>query len=189
MVYGQGFAAGPFDAAVSQTVSDSVRQAQEQQHLDDLTACTRQQQEAVLELSSSPAVYNNGDSAAGAQPQQQAGPAAAVNLPGTGSVRAQGDRGPPPREEASVPSTPEGSAAAAGAPAQPRPQQANGAAVGAAGRQPKQSVHAARQGAPAKSQALGARTLARARKAGSLQGSRQFRAGRPGNTRHTQSSA
>ena len=54
---------------MSQTVSESVEKAQEQQHLDDLAASTRAQQEAVQELSSSSssssssskaAIYNNG---------------------------------------------------------------------------------------------------------------------------------
>ena len=64
VVYGQGFASGPVDEAVSQTVSDSVEKAQEQQHLDDLAASTRAQQEAVQELSSNSnaAIYNNGGS-------------------------------------------------------------------------------------------------------------------------------
>ena len=79
MVYGQGFASGPVDEAVSQTVSESVEKAQEQQHLDDLAASTRAQQEAVQELSSSSssssstaAIYNNGGSRPAGQQEMAA---------------------------------------------------------------------------------------------------------------------
>ena len=57
VVYGQGFAAvGPVDDAMSQKVSESVHQAQEEQHLADLAASTRQRQDAAPELNSSPVV-------------------------------------------------------------------------------------------------------------------------------------
>ena len=62
---------------MSQTVSESVEKAQEQQHLDDLAASTRAQQEAVQELSSSSsstAIYNNGGSRPAGQ-QEMATPA------------------------------------------------------------------------------------------------------------------
>ena len=76
VVYGQGFASGPVDEAVSQTVSESVEKAQEQQHLDDLAASTRAQQEAVQELSSSnssnAAIYNNGGSRPAGQQEMAA---------------------------------------------------------------------------------------------------------------------
>ena len=61
---------------MSQTVSESVEKAQEQQHLDDLAASTRAQQEAVQELSSSSstnaAIYNNGGSRAAGQQEMAA---------------------------------------------------------------------------------------------------------------------
>ena len=65
---------------MSQTVSESVEKAQEQQHLDDLAASTRAQQEAVQELSSSSsssssskaAIYNNGGSRPAGQQEMAA---------------------------------------------------------------------------------------------------------------------
>ena len=95
---GQGFAAaGPVDDAVSQKVSDSVHQAQEEQHLDDLAASTRKRREAAQELTGSSAVYNNGSSAA--SPLQPADSAVSAHLPGASADRA-GQQIPLPQEAA-----------------------------------------------------------------------------------------
>lgn len=192
MVYGQGFAS--VDAAVSQKVSDSVHQAQEEQHLDDLAASTRQQAEAVRELNSSGSeLYNNGSGSAGAAPAEDfAGPgsarAAAAESPSGPSSMSLGSQKLPPLPEEAVPSSHDNRAA----PQQGLRQQADcrpAAAVptvSAVG-QPR-NVQKKHPYAP-KHQALGGHTPLRSssKKAGSLQGLAQQ--ARPVPSGSTESSA
>ncbi len=177
---GQGFAAaGPVDDAVSQKVSDSVHQAQEEQHLDDLAASTRQRQEAVQELPSSSAVYNNGSSDS----------AVSVHLPGTSAGRA-GQQIPLP-QEAAVPSSFSSSSSepAASASGRQGPHEPNGSASEPAAavpvhmaQQDEQSAHSTQGGDPRRSNMHQHRPFMRAKKASSLQGARQSQGGRPNST-------
>ena len=116
------------DDAVSQKVSDSVHQAQEEQHQDDLAASKRQRLEAVKELSSSSTVYNNGSSAAVAS--QHADSAAATHLPGTTAGHA-GQQTPLPQEAAVPPSfSSSNGEPAASASGQQGPYEADGLGAG-----------------------------------------------------------
>ena len=143
---GQGFAAaGPVDDAVSQKVSDSVHQAQEEQHLDDLAASTRKRREAAQELTGSSAVYNNGSSAA--SPSQHADSAVSAHLPGTSAGRA-GQQMPLPQEAAVPPSfSSPSSEPAASAFGRQGPHEANGSGSEAAAALPVPAAQEAEQGA------------------------------------------
>lgn len=187
---GQGLAAaGPVGDAVSQKVSDSVHQAQEEQHLDDLAASTRQRQEAVQELTSSSAVYNNGSSAAA--PAQHAELGAPVHSTGMSA-----DQQTPLHQEAAVPSSLSSSNSnlAAGVLGQQGLQAEQGSGSGAqaaaappgpAGHQAEQSARSMHSSDPGRSNApqhLGRRPLMRAKKASSLQAARPPRGRQPNST-------
>ena len=188
---GQGLAAaGPVDDAVSQKVSDSVHQAQEEQHLDDLAASTRQRQEAVQELTSSSAVYNNGSSAAG--PMQRADSAASAQLPAISAGHAGHQN--PLAQETAVPSSSSSSSSDPSAGASGQQGHRGASALGAeaaaalpvpAGQQAEQSVRSKHNNEPRRDNApqhLASRHLMRAKKASSLQGAGQSRGGRPNST-------
>ncbi len=154
---GQGFAAaGPVDDAVSQKVSDSVHQAQEEQHLDDLAASTRKRREAAQELTGSSAVYNNGSSAA--SPSQHADSAVSAHLPGTSAGRA-GQQMPLPQEAAVPPSfSSPSSEPAASAFGRQGPHEANGSGSEAAAQEAEQGAHSTHGGDSRRSNApLGSR--------------------------------
>lgn len=170
MVYGQGFAS--VDAAVSQKVSDSVHQAQEEQHLDDLAASTRQQAEAVRELDGSGSdLYNNGSGSAGAAPAEDfAGPgsarAGAAESPSGSSSTSLGAQQLPTLPEEAVPSSHGNSAAPQQADRRPAAAAPTGSAVGRPRNVQKKHPYAP------KHQALGGHAPLRSsiKKAGSLQG-------------------
>ena len=191
VVYGQGFAS--VDAAVSQKVSDSVHQAQEEQHLDDLAASTRQQAEAVRELNSSGSeLYNNGSGSAGAAPVEElAGPgsasAAAAESPSGPSSMFSGAQKLPPLPKEAVPSSHDNSAAPQGLRQQADCRPAAAVPTVSAVGQPR-NVQKKHLYAP-KHQALGGRTPLRSssKKAGSLQGLAQQ--ARPVPSGSTESSA
>ena len=192
---GQGVAAaGPAGDAVSQKVSDSVHQAQEDQ--DDLAASTRQRQEAVQELTGSSAVYNNGSSAyvvpeeaiCAAAPVSPAESAVYAPQPGMAADRA-GDQ-LPPSQEAAVPSPPStssssGSDSSAGASWQQARQGASASGEEGAGALQAPTGWQAERSAPTRPssgqrqsnapQHLASQSLTGAKKAGSLQGARQHR--------------
>ena len=187
---GQGLAAaGPVDDAVSQEVSDSVHQAQEEQHLDDLAASTRQRQEAVQELTGSSAVYNNGSSAA--IPMQRADAAASTQLPGMSAGHA-GQNSPLPQDEAVPSSSSFSIVPLAGSPSQQGHQRGKGLGAEAAtalpvpaGQQAQQSTHSDHSSEPRRSNAphyQGFRSPMGAKKGSSLQGVRQPRGGGPNST-------
>ena len=180
---GQGFAAaGPVDDAVSQKVSDSVHQAQEEQPLDDLAASTRKRREAAQELTGSSAVYNNGSSAA--SPLQPADSAVSAHLPGASADRA-GQQIPLPQEAAVPPIFPSPSEPAASAVGRQGSHETSGSGSEAAAALPvpaaqqvEQGPHSTHGGDSRRSNApLGSRPPMR--KTSPLQGAKQSRGGQP----------
>ena len=195
VVYGQGFAAvGPVDDAMSQKVSESVHQAQEEQHLADLAASTRQRQDAAPELNSSPVVCVARSTDLVEGPMQHADSTTLTPMLGMigGHV---GDQNPPsqradvqssrseitasPSAQHSLPEANKSAELAGAASAEAT------ASTAPAGRQDEQSAHSTPSSAPRFSnapmhQAPGSRPVfgQRPKKASSLQGARQSSVGR-----------